>query len=102
MYRPLIAAALAVTTLAAPALAATDTFRMDVEFSRANLATPAGAAAEYAKIRDQVVDRCEAEHRGRGFGQDVLVHTCTERTLSTAVKRIDNPVLSKVHAEQKG
>ncbi len=102
MYRSLIAAALAVSTLAAPALAATDTFKMDVEFSRANLATPAGAAAEYAKIRDQVVDRCEAEHRGFGFGQSVLVRACTERTLSTAVTRIDNPILNKVHAEQKG
>ena len=102
MYRTLTAAALALTTLAAPALAATDTFKMDVEFSRANLATPAGAAAEYASIRDQVVDRCEAVHRGKGFGQEVLVRACTERTLSTAMTRIDDPAHKKVHAEHKG
>lgn len=102
MYRSLIAAAIAVSTLAAPSLAATDTFRMDVEFSRANLATPAGAAAEYTKIRDQVVDRCEAEHRGKGFGQEVLVQACTDRTLTTAIKRIANSTLTQIHAEQKG
>jgi UrcA family protein len=58
MKRTLLAAALALSTLAAPAFAATGDFKMDVKFSRANLATAEGAAAEYARIRDQVAERC--------------------------------------------
>lgn len=102
MYRPLIAAALAVTTLAAPAFAATRTFQMEVEFSRASLVTSQGASAEYAKIRDQVVDRCEAEHEDMKLGKAFAVKLCTKRTLGNAVRRIADPVLTSVHTEAKG
>ncbi len=100
MYRPLIAAALAVTTLAAPALAASSTFRMEVAYSKANLATQTGAAAEYANIREQVVERCESEHADLKFGQGFAIHSCTERTLTNAVRAIGNANLSSVHANR--
>lgn len=101
MTRSLIAAALAIATIAAPAAAATDTFNMDVKFSRANLDTAKGAAAEYAHIRDQVVDRCEAEHEGFGFAEKFAVEFCTEQTLGKAIRKINNPNLTAVHAKSR-
>jgi len=106
MKRTLLAAALAVSTLAAPAFAATGDFKMDVNFSRANLATAEGASAEYAKIRDQVAERCSAEHSVTGsrlsFGREIQVSACTERTLSSAVRDIDNANLTAAHKAAKG
>jgi UrcA family protein len=102
MYRSIIAATLAAATLAAPAFAATDTFKLDVDFSRANLVTEEGASAEYSKIRDQVADRCIAEHAGMRSAKAFAVEACTNRTLSKAVRRIANPVLTSVHLEARG
>lgn len=104
-YRPLIAAALTVTTLAAPALATTSTFRMEVAYTKANLATPTGAAVEHANIREQVAERCETEHGPRGrmeFGRAIQVQACTGRTLTTALNRIDHPNLTAAHIQAKG
>lgn len=101
MKRSLIAAALAIATISAPAFAATDTFDMNVEFSRANLDTAKGAAAEYAHIRDQVVDRCQSEHKGFGFAQKIAVEFCTEQTLGKAIRKIDNANLTAVHAKSR-
>ncbi len=100
MYRPLIAAALAVTTLAAPALATTSTFRMEVAYTPAKLATQTGAAAEYASIREQVVERCEAELADVKYGQGIAIRACTERTLTNTVRAIGNANLSSVHANR--
>ena len=101
MTRFLIAAALALTTISAPAFAATsDKFQMDVAFTRANLATPAGAAAEYKQISDQVSDRCEAEHESLRYGKEIAVKFCTERTLAKAVRQISDPNLTAVHPRQ--
>jgi UrcA family protein len=100
MFRPLAAAALALTALTAPAYAATSTFRMDIAFAEAKLATPAGAAAEYASIREQVADRCEAEHAGLKFGQKYAVRACTERTLTNTVRAIASKNLTEVHRQR--
>jgi UrcA family protein len=101
MTRLLIAAALALTTIATPAFAATsEKFQMEVEFSRAKLATPAGAAAEYKQISQQVTDRCEAEHEDMNYGKQFAVKFCTERTLAKAVRRISEPNLTAVHSAQ--
>lgn len=102
MYRSLLAATLAAATLAAPAFAATETFKLEVDFSRANLVTEEGASAEYAKIRDQVADRCIAEHAEMTFAKAFAVEACTSRTLSKAVRQIADPVLTSVHLEAKG
>lgn len=100
MYRPLIAAALAVTTLAAPALAASSTFRMEVAYTPAKLATQTGAAAEYASIREQVIERCEAELAEVKYGQQIAIRACTERTLTNTVRAIGNANLTKVHTNR--
>ena len=100
MYRSLIAAALAVTAIATPAVAATSTFRMDVEYSKANLATPASASKEYTYIRDQVVDRCETELADVKYGQEIAVRACIERTLTNTVRAIGDKNLSEVHANR--
>lgn len=100
MYRPLIAAALALSTLAAPAFAATSTFRMEVEYSKANLATETGAAAEYVRIRDQVAERCEAELAEVKYGQQIAIRACNERTLTNTVRAIGNANLTEVHANR--
>ena len=100
MYRTLIAAAFAVTAIATPAFAASSTFRMDVEYSKANLATPASAAKEYSHIRDQIVDRCESELADVKYGKDFAVKACTERTLTNTVRAIGNANLSQVHANR--
>lgn len=101
MKRTLIAAALVFATAATPAFAVSDKFSMDVEFSRAKLATAAGAAAEYANIRDQVVERCEAEHAGMNFGKSYAVKFCTQQTLAKAIRKIDDANLTAVHVQQR-
>lgn len=100
MYRPLIAAAVAVATLATPAFAASSTFRMEVEYSKANLATSASAAKEYAQIRQQVVDRCEGELADVKYGKQFAVNACIDRTLTNTVRAIGNANLSDVHANR--
>lgn len=100
MHRPVIAAALALTTLTAPAFAAVSTFRMEVAYTKANLATPAGAAKEYAGIKEQVADRCEAEFETLKYGKDFAVRSCTERTMTNTVRAIGNANLSEVHANR--
>lgn len=99
MKRPLIAAALALGLLATPALAATSNFPIEVEFTRANLDTAKGAAAEYKSIRDQVEDRCEAENAGIKFFSTGAIANCTKITMDATIEQIDNPNLSKVHAQ---
>lgn len=101
MYRSLIAAAVLFGAVSTPALAATDTFKMDVEFTRENLATAKGASAEYRDIREQVADRCESEHAEMSFGKDFAIKACTERTLSRTIRKIDNPNLTAVHAARR-
>jgi UrcA family protein len=100
MYRTLIAAAVAATVIATPAFAASSTFRMDVEYSKANLATPASAAKEYVHIRDQVAERCEAEHSDLKVGKGFAVKACTERTMTNTVRAIGDANLSDVHANR--
>ncbi len=106
MKRTLLAAALALSTLVAPAFAATGDFKMDVKFSRANLATEEGASAEYARIRDQVAERCATEQPVTGgrlnVARDFQIETCTERTLTAAIRDIGNAKLTAAHKAAKG
>jgi UrcA family protein len=101
MKRSMLAALAATATLAAPAFAATDTFKLDVAYSEANLETAAGAAAEYASIRDQVLKRCDAEHADLGFAKVYAVNLCTERTLGRTVRAINHANLTAEHARNR-
>ena len=98
MKRPLIAAALAASFFAAPALATNDNFQMAVTFDRAAAETPEGAPAEYVKIREEVAKRCAAEHANFQVGQDLAISLCTARTMKKAISAIDIPALTDVHA----
>ncbi len=101
MKRPLIAAALAASLLATPAFAASDQFEMAVKFDRAAAASTEGAQVEYTKIREEVSQRCAAEHENFSVGRDFATTLCTARTMNKVVKAIDSPELSKVHAARK-
>ncbi len=100
MSRTLIAAALALTSLTAPAFAATSTFRMEVNLVRANLATPAGAEKEYESLKQQVAQRCDAEFKDLKYGRSYPIRSCNERTLTNTVRAIGNANLSAVHANR--
>lgn len=100
MKRTLIAAALA-ATIAVPAFAASDTFRMDINYTRANLETPAGAAAEYDQIRKQVTARCAAEHASLKIFPAQVERICTAGLMDKAVRQISHPLLSEVHTSRR-
>ena len=97
----IITAAAAAIMLAAPAFAATQSFEMEVRYSKPALATEAGAAAEYENIRKQVAERCAAEHAGFGYGENLAVSLCTRRTLNKTVNAIGEPALVEVHRAQR-
>ena len=101
MKRPLIAAALAASLLATPAFAASDNFEMAVNFDRAATESAEGARAEYTSIRQEVSERCAAEHENFSVGRDLATTLCTARTMNKVVKAIDSPELTKVHAARK-
>lgn len=98
MKRPLIAAALIASLVAAPALAASDDFQMAVTFDRVTAETPEGAKAEYKKIHEEVAERCAAEHENFRLGKDFANSLCTARTMNKAIRAISIPELTKIHA----
>jgi UrcA family protein len=101
MKRSLIAAALAASLVAAPAFAASDTFEMPVSYDRDALTTPEGAKAQYQIIRRQVAARCATENADMAIGHTFANTICTARTMDKAVKSIDSPQLTQVHAARK-
>ena len=101
MKRTLIAAALAASLIATPAFAASDNFEMAVKFDRAATESAEGAKAEYTKIRQEVSQRCAAEHEDFSVGRDFVTNLCAARTMNKVVKAIDSLELSKVHAARK-
>lgn len=100
MKRFIIAAALA-ATVTAPAFAASDTFSMEINYSRAALETKAAAEAEYDAIRKQVAERCTAENAAFGIAPAFIERRCTVRVMDKAVRRINHPLLDEVHAERR-
>lgn len=101
MKRTLIAAALAASLITAPAFASITTFDMPISFDRDAISTPEGAKAEYQTIRAQVTERCELEHADIEIGHAFAVKICTARMMDKAVRSIDSPQLTQVHAVRK-
>lgn len=101
MQRPFAVLLVSAAIAGAPAFAATDTFKLEIDYNTARLDSPQTVPAEYASIRDQVRDRCEAEHAEVKIGYDFVVRTCTRRTLNIAVRKIDHPSLTAVHAASR-
>ncbi|KCZ92680.1 UrcA family protein [Hyphomonas johnsonii] len=98
MKRPLVAAAVAASLFAMPALATSTNFEVAVDFNRAAMDTPAGAQAEYQHIREEISKRCATEHVNFPAGGELATKLCTARTLNKAVKAIDHAGLTEVHA----
>lgn len=101
MKRFIIATAIVAATIAAPALAASDTFKMEIAYTADNLATRSGAEAEYDSIRQQVAERCKAEMTDRIFAGGYARTFCISKTMDRTVLSIDNPQLTAVHAEHR-
>lgn len=101
MHRPLAILLTAATFAAAPAFAASGTFQMEIDFSRARLDAPQTVRAEYVAIREQVEDRCMAEHATVKIGHEFAVRSCTRRTLGVAIRKIDHAGLTALHASSR-
>ncbi len=100
MKRSILAAAAAASLIALPALAAVETFKLDVRYAPEKLETPAGALAEYKRISEQVSERCAAEHADRGLErmfETYATRICTGRTLERTVRQIGHPQLTEAH-----
>jgi UrcA family protein len=106
MKRFIIAATLAATAFAGPALAASNSFQMDVDYSAKKLSTEAGAEAEYAHIHELVEERCSTENANQrvtgtrvtgSYARAFCIHT----TMDSAIRSINNEHLNKVHAERR-
>lgn len=97
MIRTITALALAVSVATAPAFAASNTFKMEVELNPAQLATAEGAKEEYTRIRKDVRERCAAEHSGFRFAKAYVVGQCESRTMKNVVAHVDNSNFSKAH-----
>ncbi|MFN3608168.1 MAG: UrcA family protein [Hyphomonas sp.] len=101
MKRFILAAAFAATAFTAPAFAASDSFKMDINYSSKNLVSRAGAETEYDHIRKQVADRCIAEHAGLHFAADYAQTMCVRKTMDRAVRSIGDAQLTQIHTERR-
>lgn len=101
MKRFIITAAIAAAAIAAPAYAASNNFKMEVNYSSKNLTTPEAAEAEYQHIREQVSERCATEHEGVQIAGGFTQEFCVRRTMDSAVKSIGNPLLTQIHADRR-
>lgn len=98
MIRPILGAAAAVAFAALPAFAASSgQFEMTVNIDRTALETPAGAAEQYKVVKDQVHERCVDESRNLAFAPNFAVSYCERRTLTSAVRVVDNPNFTAAH-----
>ncbi|MDX1291985.1 MAG: UrcA family protein [Hyphomonas sp.] len=97
MIRTITAITLAVSVATAPAFAASDTFKMEIDLNRAQLASVEGAKEEYTRIRKDVRERCAAEHAEFRFGKAYVIGQCERRTMNNIVANIDDANFSKAH-----
>lgn len=104
MKHSVLAAAIAATFIAMPAFAAVEDFQFEVTFAPEKLETSEGARDEYTNIAKQVAERCAAEHVHTGLGrihEVFATRICTAQTLNRAVRQIDHPQLTEVHAASR-
>lgn len=97
MIRP-IAALAALSVAVMPAFATTtDQFKMKVGIDRAQLETVEGAQQEYAKLKQEVHERCVAESEARSFAMPYAIGFCERRTLKSAVSAINDDNLTAAY-----
>lgn len=97
MIRP-IAAAAALSIAAMPAFATTsDQFQMKVSIDRAQLETVEGAQQEFAKLKQEIHERCVAESEARSVAIPYAIRFCDSRTVKSAVTTINNANLTAAY-----
>lgn len=101
MKRLILVAAIAAAAVTTPAYAASNNFKMEVNYSSKNLTTRQDAEAEYEHIRKQVSERCAAEHEGVQLAGGFTQNFCVRRTMDRAVSNIGNPLLAEIHAQRR-
>lgn len=87
----------AAAALAAPALAETpsENFAFRFSFDQSQLAGPDGAARVHHQLRIEASRACWV---GAPSVMRFVDQKCRDRLVETAVKRINNPMLTQVHA----
>ncbi|MEH6742196.1 UrcA family protein [Hyphomonas sp.] len=97
MIRSLTAIALAASIATAPAFAASDDFKMEIDLNRTQLSTTEGAKAEYDRIRQDVHTRCAVEHENFGVAKNFVVNQCESKMMKKIVAYVDDATFTKVH-----
>ncbi|WP_370170594.1 MULTISPECIES: UrcA family protein [Hyphomonas] len=97
MIRIFTALAVAASVAAAPAFAASDEFKMEIDVNRTQLETVVGAQEEYDRIRDEVNARCDAEHAAYKFAKDLVVRKCERQMMKKVVAYVDHDTFTNVH-----
>ncbi|MCA8899843.1 MAG: UrcA family protein [Hyphomonas sp.] len=90
LIRPLAAIALAASACA-PAFAASEPFRMEVQYDRTALETQDGADAQYKRVKAQVTERCTTESDIFMYGKDYAISFCEKKTMTSVAHTIDHP-----------
>ena len=99
MIRSITAIAIAASIATAPAFAASDNFQMEIDLNRTQLETQEGAIQEYKRIRQDVHERCAAEHDTFRFAKDYVVEKCERSMMKKVVAFVDDETFTKVHYE---
>ena len=97
MIRSLTAIAIAASIATAPAFAASDDFKMEIDLNRTQLATTEGAKAEYDRIRQDVHTRCVTEHENFRVAKNFVVTQCERKMMKKVVAHIGDANFTKVH-----
>ncbi|MEQ3648356.1 UrcA family protein [Hyphomonas sp.] len=97
MIRSLTAIAIAASIATAPAFAASDDFKMEIDLNRTQLSTTEGAKAEYDRIRQDVHTRCVAEHENFRVARNFVVSQCERKMMKKVVAYVGDANFTKVH-----
>jgi UrcA family protein len=97
----LVASILSFTTLDATAAAPTDTHSITVEYGDLNLDRPAGVAKLYSRIKGAARQACDEQSNEQMVSKQIY-RACVTQAVSTAVARIDRPMLSDYVAQLGG
>jgi len=92
-------------TMCLPCLAseaATDAPGIRITYGDLNLATPAGVEVLYARIRGAAKQYCEPERMLTGTRVSTTYDRCINDTVATAVRKLNQPGLSALHAARSG
>jgi len=73
--------------------------RQVVKFSDLDLQADAGVSKLYARIQTAAHTACEV-YGTRGLGSMTLVNRCQDQAVAGAIAALNNPALSRHHAEQ--